>query len=81
MHTFQGTEKQRPINNTNPTWKNIKRPSCRQKLVTGKPPWPRQGISFRGPLQLGQHFPAEEEQERVTTGAQPHPRRRRWSRQ
>lgn len=40
----------------------MKRPSCLQKLVTGKPPWPRQGMSFRGPSQLGQHFPAKEQQ-------------------
>lgn len=40
----------------------MKRPSCLQKLVTGKPPWPRQGISFRGPSQLGQRFPTKEQE-------------------
>lgn len=53
---------------SNPTWKNMKRPSCLQKLVTGKPPWPRQGMSFRGPLQLGQRFPMKEHREVATPG-------------
>lgn len=44
----------------------MKRPSCLQKFVTGKPPWPRQGISFSGPSQLGQRFPTKE-QRKVTT--------------
>ena len=64
--------KRNGISNVNPTWKNMKRPSCLQKLVTGKPPWPRQGMSFRGPSQLGQRFPTKEQRKVTTPGrAQP----------
>lgn len=60
--------KRNGIANVNPTWKNMKRPSCLQKLVTGKPPWPRQGMSFRGPSQLGQRFPTKEQRKVTTPG-------------
>lgn len=60
--------KRNGIFNVNPTWKNMKRPSCLQKLVTGKPPWPRQGMSFRGPSQLGQRFPTKEQRKVTTLG-------------
>lgn len=46
----------------------MKRPSCLQKLVTGKPPWPRQASSFRGLSQLGQRFPAKEQRTVTSPG-------------
>lgn len=45
------------------TWKNIALPSSLQKLVTGYPLCPRQGMSSRAALQFGQAFSAKTDRE------------------